>query len=219
MWNEAAIKCLDQFSVRSVNGRHRNSIFVGDQPDARHCSTLVGGTVISHHRTQRPSRFAAGYIRIQTADGTKYFDRKSRTIAGQPAFLFVYTRDIHSLSRIIDGIRKIVDQYQDGPFEELAALNELLDERLKISPLAYRLMSEGHRRSLLIDRLRQNTRQLWLEGGWAALEDFVNAANRSLTPQRPGLQSAVVVNASARTEEHDGSRHHQLLTSPDTISS
>lgn len=176
MWNEAAITCLDHFSVRSLNGRHRNTIFVGDQPDARHCSSLVCGTVFAHHRTQQPSRFSEGYIGIRTAGGSKYFDRHKRTIDGRPTYLFVGSKDIHTLSRIIDGITKTVEQYRSAPFRDLVALNQLLDERLTTGTRAYRFMSESIWRTSLVEDLRRKLRQPWLDGGLSLLGDVVGAA-------------------------------------------
>ena len=149
---------------------------LGDQPDARRCSTLVGGTVIAHHRTQRPSRFSEGYIRIRTAGGSKYFDRHKRTIDGERAYLFVYTKDVHSLSKIIHGITTTIEHYRSVSFSDLVALNQLLDERLKAGRRSYQFLSEKPFRTNLVESLREKLQQLWLEGGRAALEDVVMAA-------------------------------------------
>jgi hypothetical protein len=84
--------CLKDFS--SLNGREKQYVIVGDNPDARIAKLLFRSRVAKNWPSQWHTRYKAGYIEFENG---KKFDLANQTIRGKSVFLFPDTPGIHIL--------------------------------------------------------------------------------------------------------------------------
>lgn len=87
-------ECLKTFS--HLNGREKQEIIRGDNPDARIAKFQFRDRVKHNWPSQWHTRYKWGYIEFENR---KKFDLANQTIGGMPAFLFPITPEIDILWR------------------------------------------------------------------------------------------------------------------------
>jgi hypothetical protein len=92
--NREWFDCLKSFS--HLNGRERQCVIVGDNPDARIASFWFLSRILHNFPSQWHSRYKGGYIEFENR---KKFDLANQTIEGKPVFLFPVTPEIEFLWR------------------------------------------------------------------------------------------------------------------------
>jgi len=109
--------CLKSFS--HLNGRERQYVIVGDNPDARIANFWFLSRILHNWPSQWHSRYKGGYIEFEK---WKKFDLENRTIEGKPAFLFLVTPEIYILLRRQTLENKIKDSVNEmAPNDRFAA--------------------------------------------------------------------------------------------------
>jgi hypothetical protein len=88
--NREWFECLKSFS--HLNGRERQCVIVGDNPDARIANFWFLSRILHNWPSQWHSRYKGGYIEFEN---WKKFDLANQTVAGRPALLFLVTPEIY----------------------------------------------------------------------------------------------------------------------------
>ena len=101
-------ECLKSFS--HLNGREKQYVIVGDNPDARIARFWFRSRVQHNWPSQWHTRYKEGYIEFEN---WKKFDLASRTIAGKQVSLFPDTPEIYILWRrqtLVTKIKRSVNE-------------------------------------------------------------------------------------------------------------
>lgn len=115
--------CLKSFS--HLNGREKQYIIVGDNPDARIARFWFLSRVLHNWPSQWHTRYKDGYIEF---GNWKTFDLANRTIEGKPVFLFPVTPEIEILWRRQTLENKIKDPVNDMVANDRFAALQLIQE-------------------------------------------------------------------------------------------
>jgi hypothetical protein len=97
-------------SFSHLNGREKQYVIVGDNPDARIAKLWFLSRILHNWPSQWHSRYKSGYIKFEN---WKKFDLENQTVGGKPAFLFLVTPEIYILWRRQTLENKIKDSVND----------------------------------------------------------------------------------------------------------
>ena len=86
--------CLKDFS--HLNGRRKQHVIVGDNPDARIAKFLFRTKDENNKKSQWHTRHTDGYLELENG---KILDLRKQTIRGKAVFLFPDTPEIYILWR------------------------------------------------------------------------------------------------------------------------
>ncbi len=133
--------CLISFS--HLNGRYKQYVIVGDNPDARITKFLFRSKVENNWPSQWHTRYKDGYIKFENWEK---FDLAKQTIRGKSVFLFPDTPEIYILwvrQTLEDKIKASVDKM--APKDKSTAMQliqKLVDSAIHNHPFGKRLVLE-----------------------------------------------------------------------------
>jgi hypothetical protein len=113
--------CLKSFS--HLNGREKQYVIVGDNPDARIAKLWFLERILHNWPSQWHSRYKGGYIEFENWNK---FDLKNQTVGGKPSFLFLVTPEIYILWRRQTLENKIKDSVNDMAQNDMFAAAQII---------------------------------------------------------------------------------------------
>ncbi|MGO8733194.1 MAG: hypothetical protein ACLQVM_10410 [Terriglobia bacterium] len=116
-------ECLKSFS--ELNGRRKQGVIVGDNPDARIAKFRFRSRIVNNWPSQGHAKYKAGYIKFENG---KKFDLANQTVGGKPAFLFLVTRETDILWRRQTRENEIKDRVDKMAQEDRLAATELIQK-------------------------------------------------------------------------------------------
>lgn len=161
--------------------RRDRKVFIGDNSDARLCTTLERSRIARYSPSQRGGRFSGGFIEFAWGRGwagSKLFDLDSGTINGKRAYIFEASEYIVLIHRRLKALKELLAYTQTYRGPELSAYAELIISRVAPTPSLWKVD----------EWLRGEIEKYLPHVGLVDLESLVDAAKPSIS-EAPGLMA------------------------------